>query len=97
MRWTCAAAVESIALALAAAAQDDGEAALARGAELWAAGECAGCHGGGEARPLADLSSRDHVARLAELLRVPPPGMAQFDFDDAERRDLAVYLLAVFP
>ena len=97
MRWTCAAAVASIALAIAATAQDDGAEARARGAALWATGECASCHGGGEARPLAGLSRRYDVARLSELLRVPPPGMAQFDFDDAERRDLAVYLLAVFP
>lgn len=99
MRWTgaTAAAAASIALAIAAVAEQDGAEALARGAALWAVGECARCHEGGEARPLEGLSRRYDVARLSELLQTPPPGMVQFDFDDAERRDLVAYLLAAFP
>jgi mono/diheme cytochrome c family protein len=97
MRWTCTAAVATIALAIAAAAEQDDAAALARGAALWASGECASCHEGGEARPLEGLSRRYDVARLTELLKSPPPGMERFDFDDAERADLAAYLLAAFP
>ena len=91
------AAAASLALLIAATAAGEGTGAIARGAALWASGECARCHQGGEARPLERLSERYDAETLAELLRVPPPGMLPLDFDDAERRDLAAYLLAAFP
>ncbi|MGH7897100.1 MAG: PQQ-dependent sugar dehydrogenase, partial [Candidatus Binatia bacterium] len=77
--------------------------AVARGRDLFAAKECAVCHDpvtklqGMVARPLAGLSNRYTVATLASFLDAPTPPMPRVGLDEAERSDLAAYLLATFP
>ena len=73
--------------------------AVARGRALWARHACAACHdpqaavAGMVTRPLAGLSRRYDPAGLAAYLRAPQPPMPAFDLADAERGDLAAYLL----
>ena len=77
-------------------------AAAARGAALWEAHPCATCHVQAQAaanayRPLQQLGARYDVDALATYLTAPQPPMPTYAFDDAQRRDLAVYLLRAFP
>lgn len=63
---------------------------------------CSGCHETG-ARPgqvvrrLTGLSERHDVDSLAAFLAAPPEPMPRFDLSEAQRRDLAAYLLKTFP
>jgi glucose/arabinose dehydrogenase len=75
------------------------QAASARAAALWSASGCGNCH----IKELADaaayhsleqLSARYTVDSLAAFLKSPQPPMPIFPFNDAQRRDLAIYLLA---
>ncbi len=74
--------------------------ARARGQALYDRFACAGCHDpsvaapGMRAPPLAHLGQRYTLASLAEFLAAPPPPMPAFPLSAAERRDLAIYLLA---
>jgi len=77
-------------------------AASARGAALWNASGCAACHVPGQAtdaayRPLAQLAARYTIDSLATFLKTPQPPMPAYPFSDAQRRDLAVFLLAEHP
>ena len=49
------------------------------------------------AKPLAGLSKRYTRDSLAAYLRTPNPPMPAFPLGDAERRDLAAFLLASHP
>ena len=46
------------------------------------------------AKPLGALRDRYDVAGLVEFLAAPTPPMPAFPLSDAERRDLAIHLLA---
>ncbi|MCE2392861.1 MAG: PQQ-dependent sugar dehydrogenase [Proteobacteria bacterium] len=76
--------------------------AVARGLELYQAHACATCHDplraapGVVASPLTDLARRYDRAGLAALLRTPPSPMPVAALDDAQRDDLARYLLQAF-
>jgi glucose/arabinose dehydrogenase len=75
----------------------------ARGQALWDRYACATCHEpkagtpGMVARPLAGLSKRYDATTLAAYLRTPQPPMPAFDLSDAERADLALFLLSQHP
>ena len=58
---------------------------------------CASCHEGPAARPLNGLRSRYDIDQLASFLETPTPPMPAYPMDPAERRALAVYLLASHP
>jgi glucose/arabinose dehydrogenase len=78
------------------------EAANAHGAALWQANGCAACHAAGQAaadayRPLTGLRGKYGIASMAAFLRTPQPPMPVYPFSDAERRELAIYLLGAFP
>ncbi|MGH0034269.1 MAG: PQQ-dependent sugar dehydrogenase [Myxococcota bacterium] len=70
----------------------------ARGAELYEAHRCYGCHEarraepGAVAAPLAGLGSRLSLGQIVDRLATPTPPMPLYPFDDEQRRDLAVYL-----
>lgn len=74
-----------------------------RGAGLFAASGCAACHieghqtGGETLKPLAGLAARYTVDSLAVFLAAPQPPMPLYPFDEQQRRDLAVHLLAAHP
>ncbi|HSD66724.1 MAG TPA: PQQ-dependent sugar dehydrogenase [Vicinamibacteria bacterium] len=76
---------------------------LARGQVLWNGYGCAACHDAKAAapgmvtKPLAGLAKRYDAAALREYLRTPQPPMPVFDLSDAERADLALFLLAQHP
>ena len=84
---------------LAAVPAPERTAARERGAELYAANQCARCHEaegaqpGMVAKPLADLRGRYDVRALAEFFLAPTPPMPALPLSEPERRDLAVYLL----
>jgi glucose/arabinose dehydrogenase/cytochrome c551/c552 len=75
----------------------------ARGRALWDRYACAACHDpkaatpGMVTKPLAGLAKRYDAATLAAYLRTPQPPMPAFDLSDAERADLARFLLARHP
>lgn len=76
-------------------------AARAEGAALWEKHACAACHLPGAQttdvfRALEALGSRYDVATLDTYLHTPQPPMPAFALSDAERRDLAIYLLDRF-
>ena len=48
-------------------------------------------------KPLARLTARYDAATLGQYLRTPQPPMPAFDLSDAERADLALFLLARHP
>jgi len=79
------------------------EAASARGADLYEANACFRCHEPARAEagvvptPLRGLGERYDVAALAAFLAAPTPPMPLAPLSDAERRDVAVYLLAGSP
>jgi mono/diheme cytochrome c family protein len=74
-------------------------AAASRGQALFEANACARCHdpqraeAGVVAVPLAHLATRYDVAGVQAYLAAPTPPMPLFPLDDAQRRDLAVFLL----
>jgi glucose/arabinose dehydrogenase len=76
---------------------------VARGRALWDRYGCAACHDpkaaapGMVTKPLAGLAKKYDPATLAEYLRTPKPPMPAFDLSDAERADLALFLLAQHP
>jgi glucose/arabinose dehydrogenase len=77
-------------------------AASARGAALWNASGCAACHVAGQAagpayKPLDKLAARYTIDALVTFLQAPQPPMPIYPFSDAQRRDLAIYLLATHP
>ncbi len=75
----------------------------ARGATLWNDLGCASCHDPAAAPPgmvtkrLADLGRRYTVDALTAFLAAPTPPMPAVERPEAERRDLAVYLLRAHP
>ena len=75
----------------------------ARGQALWEQNACGACHEakgaapGMVAKPLAGLTKRYDAATLAAYLRTPQPPMPVFDLTDAERADLALFLLSQHP
>jgi len=72
----------------------------ARGRALYEAHACFRCHEtaraepGAIAVPLSGLAARYDVEHLADFLAAPQPPMPLFPLDAAQRRDLAVHLLA---
>jgi mono/diheme cytochrome c family protein len=70
---------------------------------LWDANACAGCHDPAQAEPgmvthpLAGLSRKYGRDSLAAYLRAPNPPMPAYPLAEAERKDLASYLLATHP
>jgi glucose/arabinose dehydrogenase len=76
---------------------------LSRGQALWDRHACAACHDSKAAapgmvtKPLARLAARHDAATLGQYLRTPQPPMPAFDLSDAERADLALFLLARHP
>jgi glucose/arabinose dehydrogenase len=77
-------------------------AARDRGRALWESHACGACHTPGMAppnavRPLGGLAARYTVQSLSDFLRTPQPPMPAFPLTDAERADLASYLLATHP
>jgi 5-oxoprolinase (ATP-hydrolysing) len=76
------------------------DAARLRGLALWEANGCARCHDPKRAQPgvvpvlLQGLARRYDVEALRAFLAAPTPPMPAFALDDAQRRDLAVFLLA---
>ena len=85
---------------LAGVPETERAAASARGAALYEANACFRCHEAARAEagvvavPLAKLRERYDVAALAALLATPTPPMPVFALSDAERRELAIHLLA---
>ncbi len=77
--------------------------AVARGRVLWNSNGCAACHDrkaavpGMVTKPLAGLKKKYDAATLVEYLRTPKPPMPAFEMSDAERADLALFLLAQHP
>ncbi|HEX9189594.1 MAG TPA: cytochrome c, partial [Vicinamibacteria bacterium] len=77
--------------------------AIARGKALFDRLACAACHDpeaaapGMVTRPLAGLARRYDAGSLAGYLRAPQPPMPAVDLADADRRDLARFLLAAHP
>jgi mono/diheme cytochrome c family protein len=75
----------------------------ARGQALWDRYSCAACHEakgatpGMVVKPLAGLAKRYDATTLAAYLRTPQPPMPAFDLTDAERADLALFLLSRHP
>jgi glucose/arabinose dehydrogenase len=75
----------------------------ARGRALWDRHGCAACHDpraaspGMVTKPLAGLASRYDAPALAAYLRAPQPPMPAFDLPQAERADLALFLLSQHP
>ncbi|HEY0301871.1 MAG TPA: PQQ-dependent sugar dehydrogenase, partial [Rhizomicrobium sp.] len=72
--------------------------ASGRGVTLWNANGCAACHVAGQAagaayKPLAQLGARYSIDSLVTFLKSPQPPMPVYPFSDAQRRDLAIYLL----
>jgi glucose/arabinose dehydrogenase len=71
-----------------------------RGRALYEASRCASCHDPQRAakgvvpRVLVGLDRRYTLARLQGYLATPNPPMPAYPFSEAERRDLAIYLLA---
>ncbi len=71
---------------------------VARGAELFAARACAGCHVEGLAepgvvvKPLENLGARYTLKSLASFLRTPQPPMPVVDLPEADRLALAAHL-----
>ncbi len=78
-------------------------AAVSRGEAVYGGHPCAACHEPGQAgpgviaRPLKGLAQRYTPESLAVYLRTPNPPMPAFPMSDAERSDLARYLLSRFP
>jgi mono/diheme cytochrome c family protein len=76
---------------------------VARGRALWDRHACAACHdpagakAGMVTRPLAGLGGRYDATTLASYLRAPQPPMPAYDLSDAERGDLARFLLSQHP
>jgi cytochrome c553 len=74
-----------------------------RGQALWKRYACAACHDpkaatpGMVTKPLAGLAKRYDAPALAAYLRTPQPPMPAFDLSDAERADLALFLLSEHP
>jgi glucose/arabinose dehydrogenase len=87
----------------AAASPAAGGEAIERGRALYAGLPCAACHEKEKARagmvtkPLARLAARYTRESLAAYLRTPNPPMPAFPLSDAERADLAAFLLASHP
>ncbi|MEZ4330940.1 MAG: PQQ-dependent sugar dehydrogenase [Myxococcota bacterium] len=78
----------------------DARAALvARGATLFAEGDCGGCHVAARAlpgvvvKPISDLVPRYTLASLTAFLAAPQPPMPVVDRPEADRRALAAFLL----
>jgi glucose/arabinose dehydrogenase len=86
---------------LADVSASERSAALAHGQALWDASGCAACHVKSPSqqtyRELAGLQAKYGIDTLAAFLRAPQPPMPAFPFSDAERRELAIYLLATHP
>ena len=78
----------------------DGDPVRLRGLALWEANGCARCHDPARAQagvvpvPIRGLAARYDVEALRAFLAAPTPPMPAFALDDAQRRDLAVFLLA---
>ncbi|MCG8589008.1 MAG: PQQ-dependent sugar dehydrogenase [Proteobacteria bacterium] len=72
----------------------------ARGADAYAAHDCASCHEAAKAAPgvvpfeLVELQKRYDLASLAAFFEAPTPPMPAFPLSENERNDLAVFLLA---
>jgi glucose/arabinose dehydrogenase len=85
---------------LAGLSAEERDAAIARGAALYEANACYGCHEPARAQPgvvptpLGALRDRYDIPGLVEFLAAPTPPMPAFPLADAERRDLAIHLLA---
>ncbi|MDJ0853277.1 MAG: PQQ-dependent sugar dehydrogenase [Myxococcota bacterium] len=82
------------------AATRDDPGALARGRALYEQHTCARCHEAEQAEPgvvpvaLEGLSDRYSRGSLQDFLAAPTPPMPLANLDEAERRDLAAFLLA---
>jgi glucose/arabinose dehydrogenase len=85
---------------LAALGAEERARASDRGRALFDANGCAACHvagaqkGGETYKPLEDLRARYTIESLATFLAAPQPPMPLYPFDDSQRRDVAVHLLA---
>ncbi|HKJ24149.1 MAG TPA: PQQ-dependent sugar dehydrogenase, partial [Myxococcota bacterium] len=112
LAWVGAGARRGVAVAVAAptggpplASLEPGErrARAERGAALYRAGECAGCHEeaaaapGTVVKPLRELSARHDLDELTAFLAAPTPPMPAVALPSEARRDLAVYLLSQHP
>jgi cytochrome c553 len=89
---------------LAAVSADERRQAMATGSELWESSGCAACHveAKGAAsqqtyRPLGGLAAKYSIDALATFLKTPQPPMPAYPFPDAQRRALAIWLLATYP
>lgn len=75
----------------------------ARGALLFSANGCGGCHLAAELeigvvqKPLSGLSTKYSIDSLSQYFLAPQPPMPVFDLAEDERRALAVHLLTRFP
>lgn len=84
---------------LAVLAPAERQAAVARGRALWGDLGCAACHvAGAQAKgetykPLTGVAGKYTIESLATFLSAPQPPMPLFPMDDAQRRDVAVYVL----
>jgi glucose/arabinose dehydrogenase len=73
---------------------------VASGRALYEANACFRCHeparaeAGAVPAPLAKLASKYTIDSLASFLAAPQPPMPLYPFDDAQRRALAIFLLA---
>jgi glucose/arabinose dehydrogenase len=74
-----------------------------RGAELFANNACGSCHLAAQAeagvvvKPIAGLAAKFTVDSLGQYFLTPQPPMPVFALAKADRRALAVYLLATYP
>ena len=85
---------------LAALGAEERARASDRGRALFDANGCAACHvagaqkGGETYKPLENLRARYTIESMATFLAAPQPPMPLYPFDDSQRRDVAVHLLA---
>lgn len=86
---------------LAGLSKEELERATERGRALWDMNSCVECHGPGASGPnhreLTGLRSKYTIASLASFLYAPQPPMPAYPLSEAERLDLAVYLLLTHP
>jgi glucose/arabinose dehydrogenase/cytochrome c551/c552 len=100
---TAAAPAAAAASPLAALSAEEITSSSARGQALFDANACGGCHVAAQARsgmvvrPLRELAARYSIDALVALLAAPTPPMPVAPLSDAERRDVAIYLLSSHP
>jgi glucose/arabinose dehydrogenase len=88
---------------LAALPAEQRRSAASSGAQLWDDNGCAACHVAGKQakgetyKPIEGMAKKHTLDSLVAFLAAPQPPMPLFPLSDAERRDVAVYVLETYP